>query len=176
MKPVIARILATVYMGLAFCTPAQAHDGTVYINGKIKQRTCTLSPDSQALLVRMGSVQNNLFTRVGDSSRYESFTINLESCQGSKQNLSISFEGTPDKRNPSLLALTPAAASATGIGIGIYNQDKTLIPMGNASATLTPAPASDTIAFVFFARYVSTAADVTTGTANASTTFIVNYA
>ena len=176
MKPIIFWIVATVYTGFAFCLPVQAHDGTVYINGKINQRTCTVATDSQALLVKMGNVQRHQFTQVGDSSYYESFTINLENCQGSKQNMSISFEGAPDKSNPSLLALTPDAASATGIGIGIYNQDKTLIPMGKPSSTLTPAQASDTLAFIFFARYVSTVTDVTTGTANASTTFIVNYA
>ncbi|RAU36575.1 fimbrial protein [Enterobacter sp. RIT418] len=153
-----------------------AHDGTVYINGKINEHTCTISLDSQKLIVKMGTEQNHFFTQAGDGGAYHPFAINLESCATSKDTLSITFEGTPDNANPSLLAITTEATSATGVAVGIFDINKTPIVLGDASASISLSGNDDTVTFHFFARYIATRSTVTTGTANAASTFILNYA
>ncbi|MBV8044837.1 fimbrial protein [Pluralibacter sp.] len=165
-------------LGLALIAtpPLQAHQGTVYITGTITDNTCAVSPDSKNLTVPMGDVSSKQFAQAGDGSRYELFAINLEKCGGAASGVTVHFEGASNGKNPDLLALTGGAGYATGIGVGIYNQDKSLIPMGKESENTPLAPNQATATLNFYARYIADGDSVAAGTANASTTFVLTYA
>lgn len=176
MKRFITSACAALLSGLILICSAQAHDGTVYVSGKINETTCVVSPDSKKFTVDLGSVASKQFNNVGDGSDYRPFVIKLENCAAAAQTVSVHFDGTPDSKNADLLAITSDTASAAGVGIAIYNQDKSIIPLGDESVKfpLTPDQASATLNF--YARYIANGDAIVAGTANASATFILTYA
>ncbi|WP_049291877.1 fimbrial protein [Franconibacter helveticus] len=176
MKRFITSACAALLPGLIIISAAQAHDGTVYISGKIKDMTCAVSPDSKNFTVDLGSVASKQLNNVGDGSEYRPFVIKLENCGPVVDSLTVHFDGTPDSKNADLLAITSDTASAAGVGIAIYNQDKSIIPLGDESVKfpLTPDQASATLNF--YARYIANGDAIVAGTANASATFILTYA
>ena len=176
MKDYIKILFTALIVASLFPECTLAHDGTINITGIITKKTCSISPDSQNLTVSMDSVPGTYFTEAGMGADYHPFTINVENCAGTEGSISVSFEGIPDENNPNLLTLIGGEAYATGIGVGIYNQDKTMIPMGNKSQDTLIMPGQNEAALHFYARYIATGDTVTTGTANATSTFILNYA
>lgn len=155
---------------------ASAHDGAVYVTGTITDNTCEVSPDSHNFTVNMGNVASKVFYRAGDGTRYEPFTIHLEKCGGAASGVTVHFEGPTDSHNPDLLALNGGISYASGMGVGIYNQDKSPIPMGKESAQTKLTPYQASVALGFYARYIADGSTVTAGTANASATFVLTYA
>ncbi|MGY5369351.1 fimbrial protein [Enterobacter oligotrophicus] len=176
MKKISTILFTALSLVALFSECILAHDGTIYITGVIHKKTCSISPDSQTLTVTMDNVQSTYFTRPGMGADYHPFTLSVENCAGTEGSVSITFDGTPDTVNPDLLTLIGGEGYATGIGVGIYNQDKTLIAIGSHSQETLIIPNQSDATLHFYARYVATASTVTTGTANATTTFILNYA
>ncbi|ADO46911.1 fimbrial protein [[Enterobacter] lignolyticus] len=170
------RFALAACVSLAMMAQPQAHQGTVYVTGTITDNTCAVSPDSKNLTVPMGDVSSKQFSRAGDGSRYEPFVINLEKCGGAASGVTVHFAGTSDSRNPALLALTGGAGYAAGVGVGIYNPDKSLIPLGAESGNTPISPNQATVALHFYARYIADGDSVAAGTANASATFVLTYA
>lgn len=154
---------------------ADAHDRRVYVTGTITDNTCTLSPDSENINVEMGSVSNRQFYQAGDGSAWQPFAIDLQNCGSTVSGVTVSFSGTANQRNTDLLALIDAADDATGIGIGLYDQDKHLIPPGQTSEVIALSPGQTSAHLQFYARYVADGSAVTAGKANASATFILAY-
>lgn len=153
-----------------------AHDGQVNITGLITDNTCSVSPDSKDFTVEMGNVAAKTFYRAGDGTRYEPFAIHLEKCGGAASGVTVSFDGPTDPLNPDLLALNGGAGYATGIGVAIYNPDKSLIPMGKESVQTPLTPDQEQATLNFYANYIADGGTVTSGTANASATFMLTYA
>lgn len=85
------------------------------------------------------------------------------------------LSGAADSRNTDLLALTAGESDASGIGIALYDQNKTLIPLGQESDVVTLSPGQASAHLQFYARYLADGGAVTPGDANASATFILAY-
>ncbi|WP_455428392.1 fimbrial protein [Dryocola sp. LX212] len=153
-----------------------AHDGTVNVTGSITDNTCTVSPDSKALTVSMGTVSSKTFSRAGDGAAYQPFNIVLEKCGGAASSVSVSFTGTADSQNTSLLSLTGGEGYATGLAVGIYDRDKNFIPLNTAGEETGLTPNQPSVTLNFYARYVASGAAVTPGIANAAGTFMLIYA
>lgn len=169
-------VFCTGALLVGFAGSVQSHDGQVNITGTITDNTCIVSPDSVDFTVNMGNAASKQFAHPGDGTRYEPFSINLEKCGGAASNVDVSFQGAADSMNTDLLALNGGAGYASGMGVGIYNQDKTMIPMGSESEQTKLTPYQPTVALNFYARYIADGATVTVGTANASATFLLTYA
>lgn len=155
---------------------AAAHDGEINISGKIVDKTCTVSANSAQFLVSLGSVASKQFARSGDGTRYEPFSLHLEKCGATASHVSVTFTGTPDSHDSSLLALTQETGSATGMGIALYDSNKNQIPMMQPEAGKELEPHQATVTLNFYARYLANGDVVSAGEANASTTFVLNYA
>lgn len=56
MKPFIRLALLSVSLALFPLAKTMSHDGTIYITGTIKNKTCVISPDSEHLVVTMTQV------------------------------------------------------------------------------------------------------------------------
>lgn len=154
---------------------AHAHDGRVYVSGTITDNTCTLSPDSENIDVEMGSVSNRQFARAGDGANWQPFAINLENCGSTASGVTVSFSGTANSHDPHLLALTPGDGNATGVAIGLYDNNKTAIPLGDDSASQPLSSGQASVHLQFYARYIADGEAVAAGTANASATFVLAY-
>lgn len=103
------------------------------------------------------------------------FAIDLQNCGSTASGVTVSFSGAGDSRNTDLLALTAGESDASGIGIALYDQNKTLIPLGQESDVVTLSPGQASAHLQFYARYLADGGTVTPGDANASATFILAY-
>lgn len=154
---------------------AQAHDGRVYVSGSINNNTCTLSPDSQAIAVDMGTVSNRQFLHPGEGGAWQPFAINLQDCGSTASGVTVEFSGTESENNPELLALNAEAGHATGVSIALYDGAKNAIPLAAKSAAVPLVGGQSSVHLQFYARYIADGGTVSSGTANASATFILNY-
>jgi type 1 fimbria pilin len=66
--------------------------------------------------------------------------------------------------------------TAAGLGIGIYNENKSLIPLSSESDLTPLIPGQTLVSLNFLARYVANGVEVIAGQANASATFVLKYA
>lgn len=172
----MARIYFAALWLMLLAAGGQAHDGRVNITGVINDNTCTLSPDSQSFTVKLGNVSNRQFYRAGDGSAWQAFTLDLRNCGSTASGVTVSFSGQTDRFNADLLALDGGADSASGVGIAIYNADKTPIALGDMSELLALLPGESSVQLRFYARYVADGGVVSAGEANATATFILTYA
>ncbi|XUA17267.1 fimbrial protein [Citrobacter sp. OP27] len=175
IRPVFRGITALSLFALWTASPV-SQAGTINITGSIDGNTCFVSADSRALLVKFGSVSSQRFTDSGDGGRYEPFTILLEKCGNTASNVTVTFTGTADSSNPELLALTADAGAAKGVAIAVYDNNKTLIPLGQPGGSTELSPNQSTVTMTFYARYLANGETVSAGTANSSATFMLNYA
>ncbi len=152
-----------------------AHNGRVYVSGTITDNTCSLSPASENINVSMGAVSQRQFYRAGDGSAWQPFVIDLQNCGSTASGVTVSFSGASDRHNTDLLALTAGESDAAGIGIALYDQNKTLIPLGQESDVVTLTPGQASAHLQFYARYLADGGTVASGNANASATFILAY-
>lgn len=161
------------------CAPvlcAQAADGTIKFTGNITDAACTVDTSSASQNVNLGTVSASAFATVGATAAPTKFSINLTDCPETVTKASVKFDGLVNTVNSDLLALN-TDSTATGVGIAIYEADSsTKLPLLTASLPQTidsAAGATNTLNFV--AKYMSTAAKVAAGTANASTDFTIVY-
>lgn len=164
--------LALVVSGMS--SFAMAADGTVQFNGEIVDTPCVVSTESANQTVNMGQVKASTFVAAKDVSADQGFNIKLEECDASaKKNANVTFSGTQDGADNTLLAIDSVAGAATGVGIEIVSNAGTVIPMGTASADTLLVNGENTLAFK--ARYKSTVTTVTPGLANSHADFQVSY-
>lgn len=176
MKPFIRLALLSISLALFPLAEARSHDGTIYITGTIKNKTCVISPDSEHLVVTMTQVNATQLEKAKNETPYERFTINVEQCGAGLNTITTRFEGTPDGQNNALLAITEAQDSASGVAIGLFNTDKSPLPLSGESLPFVLTGNQTTAELVFFARYLAVTDTVTPGTANAAATFVLTYA
>lgn len=154
---------------------AQAADGTINFTGNISDTACVVDVNSANQTVEMNTISKTAFgTSAGTTAGPKKFDIVLSSCPQAITATSVRFDGPTHAANSNILALS-AGMTATNVGIALYEDDSsTLIPIGTASAEVTlTADATNTLSFI--AKYMSTAASVGQGTANASTAFTLIY-
>ncbi|EEZ4382684.1 long polar fimbrial major subunit LpfA [Escherichia whittamii] len=173
MKKVIFALSAlALTSGSVFA--AESGDGTVKFTGEIVDAACVLSVDSQNQEVVLGQVQKSVFKAVGDKSPSKPFEIKLEDCDiTTLKKVKVGFSGVGDADKPELISVSTESGAAKGVGIGIYDNSNTLVPMntGNTTADLKKG---QTVLY-FTANYVSTLATVSTGYGNAQVDFDLSY-
>ncbi|RWR01119.1 fimbrial protein [[Pantoea] beijingensis] len=168
-------LIATATLAaVSICGTASAADGTINFTGSIRDTACTVDTASANQTVNLGNIATTSFGSAGSSASSARFTINLTDCPAAITSASIRFDGPLASGNSNLLALS-SGQTATNVGVGIYEQNSTtLIPVGSPSDAVTLS-ATGINAINFLAKYVSTAAVVGAGSANAVATFTVAY-
>ncbi|MHA8114854.1 type 1 fimbrial major subunit FimA [Kosakonia cowanii] len=180
-RPIVISLAASMMMfsGLAPARgPVVIPGGNIHFEGELVQIACAISVQSNSQTVAMGQYHTTLFSNVGDTTPLVPFTLTVNDCDRSvATQASVAFAGRVDNVDPTLLALTAgdSGTSAKGVAIEILDSNsQTLKPDGATfSATQNLASGSNTLQFA--ARYKATAAEVTPGSANADTMFIMKY-
>jgi P pilus assembly protein, pilin FimA len=153
---------------------SHAADGTIRFTGAVTDTTCTIATGSQNLNVDLGKVAKTALNgAAGMQASPTRFIIALTGCPETVKNANVKFDGTAHSANPRLLALDSGTGIATGVGIQIADSDGSEIPLHTATRDYALATGANQLSFT--ARYVSTAAAVTTGTANGTSQFTINY-
>lgn len=161
--------------GSAFTYTANAADGTINFSGSILDAACTISAGNGSQTVALGSVNKSAFSAAGNTSAPTKFSITLSACPAATTSATVTFDGATNAANSNLLALTPGTDIATGVGVGIYEDNNTtIIPIGTHSAKKTLSTSANTT-FNFIAKYVATASTVTAGPAAAVSDFTISY-
>lgn len=169
-------LIATVLLaGFAFTGLVNAADGTINFTGNITDAACTITPSTANQVVSLGTVSSSAFTSAGSTASPTRFKIVLTACPVTVTSATVKFDGPADTANSSLLALTSATGVATGVAVGLYENDATTqVVLGSASASQALSATSNTT-FEFVAKYVATNTSVIAGSANAVSDFTVSY-
>lgn len=172
MNPLRAGILLCL---LASATPAQAIDENLKFSGTLVSEPCELDPQTTSLAVDFKSVVvKNLYQYTRTNS--VPLTINLTGCDTSLGSLvTITFTGTESTALPGLLAVEGAA---TGIAIGMENQDATRLPLNSPSPQLTLAEGTNSFtinAYVTGEPAAIANKTITPGDFTATATFEIAY-
>lgn len=153
---------------------AHAADGTIKFTGSIADQTCSVDTASQVQTVDLGKVAKSALNgAVGQKAAATRFSLSIKSCPETITGAKFKFDGVADEKYPNLLALDPGTDVATGVAVEIADKTGTPIPLHVASREYALVTGVNKLDFV--ARYVSTAAAVTVGTANATTQFTIVY-
>lgn len=148
--------------------------GSVTINGEITAGACAISSDDSNKIVTLDTVPSSKFTAAGQAANTKKqFTITLVDCDtDSAKSVDLTFKGMQDADVASLLANTAGAGGAKNVGVQLYNQDGSVLPVNTGTASF---PINTTVPMMFAADYVATAAAVTAGRVEAVANFELTY-
>ncbi len=151
--------------------------GTVHFKGEIVNAACAIDPGSLDQTVVLGQVRSAKFSAAGDTSDDVAFNIQLNDCDTTvAKNAAVSFSGVSVSGKNTVLALdSDPSGSAGNVGIEIIDHTGTPLTVDGSTFGAKSVLSDGTNVIPFHAHYISTDADVTPGTANASATFKVQY-
>ena len=173
MKKIL--IMGAVISGFAFVNFAKAVDGSLNFTGTISGTTCDVNTASQNVPIPMGNVSAKAFSAAGQPVGSTKFSITLINCPAAVTSAAVNFGGPSDPNNRDLIAITPGTGVASGVAIALYEDDgSTLIPLNTNSQSKSVTVAGPNV-LTYIARYMSTAATVGAGTANAVAEFTMKY-
>lgn len=141
---------------------------TINITGSILPSSCTISTGKSNLDVYMGTFANNTLTAVGQVlTPKKSFDVSLTGCNDGIIGTVMTFSGTADNDEPTLLALSSPDADGTAKGLAIRLSDNAdnVIDINKAMALQPLVPGDNTITFNL--AYQVTKVPVAAGDANA---------
>jgi major type 1 subunit fimbrin (pilin) len=171
-KNLIAAAIATV--ALVSGASAFAADGTVNFNGVITDNACTVDIGANnTMTVQLGTVARTALPAAGAHASPTAFQLKLAACPASVSSAVVKFDGTGYDTDTSVLKLTQEAGVATGVAIELSDASQAKLPLYTASTTYPLVAGENTLQF--YARYVAMNDSVTSGPANGTSTFTVNY-
>ncbi|AHG19275.1 hypothetical protein Z042_06320 [Chania multitudinisentens RB-25] len=171
-------IAVAVLVTSAFTTNVFASNGEISFKGAIIPNPCDVTTDTANQVVQLGTIGVNAFKFTGDTAATRNFSIKLTNCPTTVTNAAVVFEGTgtgPVANDNSALALTDAPDVATGVGVQIVDAQNQVVKMREDSSAYPLLSGTAVNTLSFSASYVSTAATVTSGSANAVTNFTITY-
>lgn len=168
-------IAVAVLASSTFAMSAFAADGQINFTGEIIDTACTVTNDpANPLSVTLGNVASTSFDAVGDTAASTKFDLLLTGCPDTvSTSATVKFDGNPAANNNEVLELTQGVGVATGVGIQLADDTGTTVPLFTASKPYALQTGDNTLSFM--ARYISTAAVVTPGTANSTAQFTIIY-
>lgn len=178
-------VLSSVIIASAFLSGIASantvNGGRVNFEGELVSAACAVDMSSMNQTIQMGQVRTASFATTGATSAAVPFDIKLTGCDtaligspAAPQTVAVSFVGVASSTNPNALAISGGAGTATGIGIQIRDSSGTPVRMDGTPGTAHEIDRT-TMSIPFQASYISTAAAVTAGTANATATFALTY-
>lgn len=167
-------LLASAVVTALFSASTFAADGTVNFNGEITDNACKVDIGANnTMTVNLGSVARTAFTAAGDHASATGFKLKLANCPKSVASAVVKFDGVGYDSDTSVLKLTQETGVATGVAVELSDVSQTKLPLFTASASYPLTEGENTLQF--YARYVAMTNSVTSGPANATSTFTLNY-
>ena len=173
MQKKLALQLAAAAVAGVLSQGAFAVDGTINFTGEISSSPCSITAGNQNVPVPLGKVSATTFdgatagtATVGKAAPLTSFNINLTGCSAAATGGTVTFNGTADADDATLVRVT---GGATGVALQITDDTGTKVSNGAASKSYTLRQGDNT--FRFQAGYVATKTAVVAGGANAVAQF-----
>lgn len=171
-KNIIATLIAA--SSVFAINNALAADGTIDFTGEITDQACELAAGSDALKVNLGKVSKTALPSAGSTAAATKFTIKLINCPATVTTASVKFDADSYLGDDSVIKLKEEAGVATGVGIQITDDVNAVVPLFTASKEY-PLQQNVENNLDFRARYIAKSDTVTTGPANGTATFTINY-
>ncbi|WP_336240699.1 fimbrial protein [Citrobacter werkmanii] len=145
------------------------------VNFEYSVSTCQVTSGKDSLNVTMGNIDKSVFKSTGSMSDPISFNLYLSCDSAMEGGVQVTFSGTQNSTDNTILALSGAGSggTASGIGLALFDKDNSALPLDSFS-TVYPAVAGDS-QLLFIARYKAVQMPVTAGQANATSTFTLSY-
>ncbi|WP_413530752.1 fimbrial protein [Rahnella inusitata] len=167
-----------------YTTLASASDGDITFNGQVVASACTLSgfnggTSANGAVMSLASVTPSSFASAGGYAGMKDFTIDLKDCDTTTvKNAQVSFSGTPDIIDNSILKNSQTSGPASGVGIAILENDgSTLVDINGGTPSKAQALSVGNTSLLFKVAYkanTSTPA-VTAGNVSAKTFVDITY-
>lgn len=172
---VLGLMMAT---GSAMAANGSVSGGSVHFTGSVVDAACAVTQDSVDQSVQMGQVRLAAFGETPAAGSVAGqkvpFSIKLADCDTSvSTQASVTFNGNSAADQAGVLDNAAGAGGAQGVGIQIYDNDGTALPLGTASKAATLIDGTNTLNFS--ADYIATSSTVTAGDVDATATFNVTY-
>lgn len=151
-----------------------AADGTIDFTGEITDQACELASGSDALKVNLGKVSKTALPSAGSTAAATKFTIKLIKCPATVTTASVKFDADSYLGDDTVIKLKEETGVATGVGIQITDNENAVVPLFTASKNY-PLQENVENNLDFRARYIAKSDTVTTGPANGTATFSINY-
>lgn len=143
----------------------------IQLQGNIVDLSCVVNASDSAKEVQLGTWPTKQLQTAGSKTQAMPFSIRLTGCPPGA--VSITFAGTPDAQDNTLLALN-GASQASRVAVEILDEDKTRLPLQQESKEVAIDAQGDAT-LSFYANYISTADNPQPGSADADATFTLNY-
>ncbi|SFO07192.1 major type 1 subunit fimbrin (pilin) [Candidatus Pantoea varia] len=153
----------------------QGAGGEVKFTGEITDVSCDVSTASKSQTVDLGKWAKSYFESRTETTETP-FTISVKDCPSSVNTVAVLFDGDKDTGDNTLLKVTDG--SATGVGIKLYEADRTTaIAIGSISKAVNVVAGTDggSADLNFFADYKSDGNTITVGKANSVSNFVMVY-
>lgn len=146
--------------------------GDLHFTININQGSCEFAQDN--IDVEMGSVVLQKPVTIGRELNKKNFSIELENCEN-VQRAYVSLDGMADSTDPALFALDSDGAKGIAIKI-VKDGGEQVFPIStNPTPIEYVIPSDGAFQLNYVASYVSVKSDATSGTANATVNFTVQY-
>lgn len=159
---------------------AAGDSGQVNFEGSITSSICSIGPTSANQTVKLGVVTVNKFKAAGDRSLPQDFSIDLHDCPAVAADkpanvATVTFKGDTAPGGKLLKIANGEVGSGAAKNLAIQIMDSTgkQIDVGSPSGDYTLGEGTNRLKFK--ASYIATATGVTAGSANASSTFQIDY-
>ncbi|MCR6476279.1 type 1 fimbrial protein [Variovorax sp. ZS18.2.2] len=140
--------------------------------------TCTVDTGSKTVNVPLGKQPRSSFKGINSTSPATPFNIRLNCNAGVGSPLNQVYlrmdSNSAVAGVPGLLKLTPGVGNATGVGIQVRDWNDVLVEFGG-SGSFAGVSKDGVFDLRYTARYIQTGPSVTTGSANSTATFTINY-
>jgi len=175
-KKLLGSIIALTVSAVAL--PAMAGVGTITINGKLTQSTCTVNvnggtPDAVITLPQLSTSE---LATAGTTAGETAFTMNLTNCDPAEGSVRAYFEHGPTVDATSGRLNNTNAAGAKNVQVELLDSKSNSLHVGNTSQRNNPATAlvNGAADLVYTARYYATGAS-TAGELATSVTYSIDY-
>lgn len=167
------RVFAGLMLLTTLTVQAQTPLGEINIElrGNVVDFTCVAEVGDSNKTVQLGRWPTKQLQQAGNTTQEVPFTLKLTGCPPGAA--SITFSGTPDTQDSTLLGLN-GNSQASRVAVEIRDKDRTRLPLEQASQDVV-VDALGNATLQFFANYIAMANDPQPGVADADATFMINY-
>lgn len=163
-----------VVSGTVYVKPVKAVDNNLSFSGTLVSEPCDIDDNTSDINVDFGTVVKK-YLYLNTRTESQPFIINLINCDTSLSNqATITFKGTESTELPGLMTVT----GATGIAIGLEQQDGSPLKFNMPSSAITLADGTNTFTFKGYVEGEPDAIKnetITTGAFTATATFEIAY-
>lgn len=169
------RLMLILALLMLSISKGNTYDTLVQINARVTGNTCTVETNSKTITVKLGNIATKDFTSTTIAQQRTPiipFSIKLVDCQPEASGVKVSFKGTSSATDNTLLAVNKDGAQ--GVAIALMDKSGTPIAINEKSQPYLLLPNQDNT-LQFYAQYIATHLPVSSGQANATTTFLLEY-